>query len=72
MRLRERLTKLEELEGDAFKGEAVWLVLEPGETAELGIARWEVENGPRQPGQRAIIWHPIETGVPRGAESVCR
>lgn len=68
----QRVEALEGRAGDSFTGEAVWLVLEPDETTEQGIARWEAENGPRQPGQRAIIWHPVETGVPRGAESVCR
>ena len=70
-RLTQRLQALELRDADAFQGEAVWLVLEPGETTEEGMARWEAKNGPSLPGQRAIIWHPVYTGVPRGEDAWC-
>ena len=69
--MRARIDALEVREGESFAGEAVWLVLEQGETTEQGIARWEAEHGPRQPGQREIIWHPVYTGVPRGEGALC-
>lgn len=69
MRLRDRLSKLEV--ADAFRGPAAWLVLEPSETTEQGIARYEAKHGPRLPGQPAIIWHPVSTGVPRGGSELC-
>lgn len=71
MRLRDRLSNLEVATADAFRGPAVWLVLEPGETTEHGIVRWEAQHGPRLPGQPAIIWHPVCTGVPRGEGALC-
>lgn len=65
--------RLEKLEGarDGFFGPAIWLVLNPGETSDEGVARYEAEHGPRQPGQPAIIWHPVSTGVPRERGAIC-
>ena len=71
MRLRDRLSKLEVATADVFRGPAIWLVLEPGETTEQAIARHEAKHGPRLPGQPAVIWHPVYTGVPREEGSLC-
>ena len=69
--MRTRVDALEVRAGDSFAGEGIWLVLERGVTTEQGIARWEAKHGPRQPGQRAVIWHPVYTGVPRGEAALC-
>ena len=71
MRLRDRLSKLEVATTDVFRGPAIWLVLEPGETTEQAIDRYEAKHGPRLPGQPAVIWHPVCTGVPRGESTLC-
>ena len=70
MKLGQRVSALERRHS-TFQGEAVWLVLEPGETTERGIARYEAKHGPRLPGQPAIVWRPVCTGVPRGDSSLC-
>ena len=69
--LRRRLDALEYGDGNPRQGGVVCLVLEPGETSEEGIARYEAKHGPRDPGQPAVIWRPITTGVPRGEGSLC-
>ena len=71
MRLRERLSRLEVAGGDALHGPTLWLVLEPGETTEQSIARYEAKHGAREPGQPALVWQPIFTGVPRGEGALC-
>lgn len=71
MRLRDKVNKLEASGAAGFDGPAVWLVLEPGETTEEGIARYEAKHGPRLPGQPAIVWRPVCTGVPRGDSTLC-
>lgn len=70
--LRRRVEALEGL-GELLWGvaPAIWLVLEPGETSEQGIARYEAKHGPRLPGRPAVIWRPVGTGVPRGEDSIC-
>ncbi len=70
-RLMQRVGALEVRGGDHIAGPTVWLVLEPGETTEQGIARYEAKHGPRLPGQPAVVWHSITTGVPRGEGSLC-
>lgn len=70
-RLMQRVDALEGQRRDAFRGPAIWLVLEPGETEEQGIARYEAEHGPCKPGQPAVIWRTICTGVPRGEGALC-
>lgn len=70
-RLMQRIGALEERGGEHFAGPVAWLVLEPGETTEQGIARYEAKHGPRLPGQPALVWQPIITGVPRGDDSLC-
>lgn len=62
-RLMQRIGALE----TAGPGQTVWLVLEPDETAEQGVARYEAKHGPRP----AITWHTICTGVPRGEAALC-
>lgn len=66
-----RIDALEERGSEHFAGPAIWLVLNPGETDEQGIARYEAKHGPRLPGQPAVVWRVIETGVPRGEDSFC-
>lgn len=69
--LKRRLAALE-TEHPECSGPGIWIILEPGETEEQGLARWEAENGPRAAGQPAVVWHIINTGVPRGPDSVVR
>ena len=70
-RLMQRVDALEHSGGEHFTGPAIWLVLEPGETTEQGIARYEAKHGPRLAGQPAVVWRPVLTGVPRGGSSLC-
>ena len=70
-RLMQRVDALEGSGGNRFSGPAIWLVLEPGETPDQGIARYEAKHGPRLPGQPAVVWRPVLTGVPRGEDSLC-
>lgn len=64
--------RLEALEGSrgGFFGPAIWVVLRPDETSDEGVARYEAEHGPCQPGQPAIIWHPA-TGSKNEGERQC-
>ncbi len=66
--LKRRLEALEGAGRDAFFGPAIWVALEPGETSDEGLARYEAEHGPRLPGQPTLIWR---SGVPRGKDSIC-
>lgn len=69
--LTRRVDALEVGKADAFQGPAIWVVRDPGESAEDAIARYEAKHGLRQPGQPAVIWRTVETGVPRGVGSIC-
>ena len=70
-RLMQRVDALEDSGGHRYTGPAIWLLLEAGETTEQGIARYEAKHGPRLPGQPALVWQPVFTGVPRGEDSLC-
>ena len=48
---------------------AIWVICEPGENPETAIARHEAEQGSRLPGQGAVVWHVVDSCVPRGADS---
>lgn len=64
-----RIDALENLAGDSFAGEAVWLVLEPGETTEQGMARWEAKHGPLNDANiimRVFIRKPFPVPQPKG------
>lgn len=59
-RLDRRLAALESRKGIGFDGPGIWIVLDPGETSDDGVARYEAEHGECQPGQPVIIWKPYQ------------
>ncbi|WP_346031870.1 hypothetical protein [Erythrobacter westpacificensis] len=53
-----RVAALEGARG-VFRGPAIWVLRQAGETTAEAIARYEAEHGPRLPGQLVIIWQPV-------------
>lgn len=68
-RLTQRVAALEGGTEGTWRGPAVWIIQEVGETRESALARYEAQHGSLE-GLNTLIWC-VTTGVPRGEGSIC-